>query len=248
MRNQATFDGVPQGRKQFAHGIANLAREGVDPGRVHFVGNTMIDALLAHRERFAQAAPLGELGLTPGGYACVTFHRPSNVDGEASLTRLCGLLRALAARLPVVFPVHPRTRARLEALGLRATLAGTAGLTLTEPLDYLSFMGLVAQARLAMTDSGGIQEETSVLGVPCLTLRTTTERPLTVTEGTNRLVPPGDPAAALAAVDDVLARPRPAPAAIELWDGKAAGRIVDVLARYLGARYLGAPPAAASGT
>src|SRR5690606_5084111 len=148
-------------------GAENLRREGVAEERIHFVGNVMIDTLLAHIEKARAAAPLEALGLAPGGYAVLTLHRPSNVDDAERLGRLFAVLEELHAELPVVFPVHPRTRASIETrLGGRAPR-----LRLTDPLGYLEFLGLAASAKLVLTDSGGIQEETTALGVPCITLR-----------------------------------------------------------------------------
>ena len=208
----------------------NLAREGIDPARVHFVGNTMIDTL----ERLLPHARGGEalhrLRLTACGHGLVTLHRPSNVDDAVQLDALARALRCIAQRVPLVWPVHPRTHARLGKP--RPTGSGSAKprLLLTEPLGYLDFLQLMDGARLVLTDSGGIQEETTVLGVPCLTLRTTTERPVTLTEGTNRLVDPHDGAAIVGAVDEVLAAPMPVGVRPELSDGHAAERIVAVIA------------------
>lgn len=205
-------------------GITNLRREGVPENRIHFVGNVMIDTLLASRELAEQSSILETLKLAPKGYAVLTLHRPANVDDPAVFD---GLLRAVARlqrELPIVFPVHPRTR---KALAEHAT-AALPNLRLIDPLGYLDFMKLVAHARLALTDSGGLQEETTVLGVPCLTLRKNTERPVTAEQGTNVLVGL-DPDRIIAAGLDILAAapsPRKVP---ELWDGQAATRIVDVL-------------------
>ncbi len=213
-----------------AAGTANLEREGKPPERIHFVGNVMVDTLLRFR---ARARALGEperLGLERGAYAVVTLHRPSNVDDGAVLSGILETLIWLQERLPVVFPVHPRTRARLEALGL-AGAAGSPALRLTEPLGYLEFLGLLDGARLVLTDSGGLQEETTVLGVPCLTLRENTERPVTLELGTNRLVGM-DPAAIRVAATQVLEGGGRTDARVPpLWDGHAAERIVDVLLR-----------------
>lgn len=205
----------------------NLAREGVELSKVHFFGNTMIDTLERLRGPADAAPTLRNLGLQAGGFALVTFHRPSNVDDTGRIAHTAQLLGELALRLPVVFPVHARTRKQLAETDLLSRLESTSGLTLTEPLGYLAFLGLMSSARLVLTDSGGIQEETTVLGVPCLTMRTTTERPVTVTEGTNRLVDPRNADAVLAAVDETLARPMPTSGRRpELWDGHASQRIV----------------------
>src|SRR5262245_14777029 len=159
----------------------NLAREGVAPDRIHRVGNVMIDTLFRCRERAAASTVIERLGLSRRGYAVLTLHRPSNVDEPERLARTLAALAAIHADLPFVFPVHPRTAARLGAL------ASTPGLRAVAPLPYLDFVQLMAHAACVLTDSGGIQEETTALGVPCLTLRTNTERPITLTEGTNRL-------------------------------------------------------------
>ncbi len=201
--------------------VDNLRAEGFRDDQIHLVGNTMVDSLLAHLER-ARARPiLSELGLDERGYALVTLHRPSNVDDAATLGALVGALRRVTDRLPIVFPVHPRTRPRLEGL------IGDDRIRLVEPLGYLDFVALEASARVVLTDSGGVQEETTVLGVPCLTLRTTTERPITVTGGTNQLIGP-DPHAIVEHVDAVLAD-GVVPRCPELWDGRAGERIAKVL-------------------
>ena len=201
--------------------VDNLLAEGTDPATIHLVGNVMVDTLLANVDRARQRPVLADLGLRPGAYGLVTLHRPATVDDPARLADVMAALEGLASELPLVFPVHPRTRARL------ADRPATAGLRLVDPLGYLDFLALQAGARVVLTDSGGIQEETTVLGVPCLTLRDNTERPITVSEGTNRLVG-RDPAAIRAAALDVLEHP-PAARRPALWDGRAAHRIADVL-------------------
>ena len=206
----------------------NLRREGIPDDRIFFVGNVMIDTLRTQSRR-ARALRAWELwGLTAGTYAVVTVHRPSNVDAPASLRRMVQLLGAVSARLPTVFPAHPRTTRQLEKLHLMEELVRTDNLVVTGPLGYLEFLGLMSDARLVVTDSGGIQEETTVLGIPCLTLRDNTERPITLTEGTNRLVG-SDPDAVLAAVDEVLAGTGRGHRVPELWDGSAAERIATTL-------------------
>jgi len=204
-----------------ADGVANLRAEGYGDDRIELVGNVMVDSLLANVERARARPVLADLGLEPGGYALLTLHRPSNVDDPGVFGGIMGSIAKLAVDLPVVYPVHPRARPALDALG------APTGLLAVEPVGYLDAVALQASARLVLTDSGGLQEETTVLGVPCLTLRTTTERPITIDEGTNELVGV-DPAAIDAAVRRVLASPPPArrPA---LWDGHAAGRIVDAV-------------------
>jgi len=209
----------------------NLRREGIAPEKVHFAGNVMIDTLRAHLERARGLGTLERLDLQPGGYAVLTLHRPSNVDDAERLRSLFAVLEEIQARLPVVFPVHPRTRQSI------ATLLGgeSPRLRLTEPLGYLEFLRLLADARLVLTDSGGIQEETTVLGVPCLTLRENTERPVTVTQGTNIIVGT-DPDAIRAAATKVLEGEARRGRVPEGWDGQAARRIVDVLEQDLRAR------------
>jgi UDP-N-acetylglucosamine 2-epimerase (non-hydrolysing) len=207
----------------------NLAREGVDLLKVHFVGNVMIDTLLKHRQRAAASGVGRALGVDPRTYALVTLHRPSNVDDDDALRNTLSALRQIAGRLPVVLPLHPRTRRRLADAGALADMARWPGLRIVDPLGYLDFLSLMDGARLVFTDSGGIQEETTALGVPCLTFRATTERPITITDGTNQLVGL-DPGRVAAAVDGVLGDRRPVHRCPELWDGHAAERIVSVLA------------------
>jgi UDP-N-acetylglucosamine 2-epimerase (non-hydrolysing) len=215
--------------------LDNLRREGIAAEKVHLVGNVMIDSLLAHAERAVPAratlerAGAGRLGT--GGHALLTLHRPSNVDDPAVLERLLRCIGRIGARLPVAFPMHPRTRARIEAAGLAALIASPAVLAMP-PASYLEMLGLMREARLVLTDSGGVQEETTALGVPCLTLRENTERPITVDEGTNTVVGT-DPAAILAAADRVLADGGKRGRRPELWDGRAAERIAEVLAARL---------------
>jgi UDP-N-acetylglucosamine 2-epimerase (non-hydrolysing) len=209
-------------------GDENLLKEGTDPKRIFRVGNVMIDTLLAHLPRARQTDSLQRLGLKAGGYAVLTLHRPSNVDEP---TVLRGLLEAIAVvqrHLPVVFPVHPRTRKRFTEFGLDPVIAGMANLKLCEPLGYLEFLALTSQAKVVLTDSGGLQEETTALGVPCFTIRENTERPITITEGTNTLVGV-DPKKIVAAVEEALAGKGKAGRTPKLWDGKAAERIAVVL-------------------
>ena len=217
-----------------ADGDENLRREGIPAEKVVDVGNTMIDSLLRLRAaaEATVAATREALGLGDGPLLLTTLHRPSNVDEPAQLLRLVGVLRELAQEAEVVFPMHPRTRARLEATG-GAGGAGHPRLHLVEPLGYLEFLGLMTRAAAVVTDSGGIQEETTFLGVPCVTVRTTTERPVTVTLGTNALADPYDPPAIFAAVRAALAQGvwSPAPV-VPLWDGSAGERAVEALARW----------------
>jgi UDP-N-acetylglucosamine 2-epimerase (non-hydrolysing) len=204
----------------------NLAREGVSQDKVHFVGNVMIDTLFRYREEACKSDLLERLRLERDGYAALTLHRPSNVDDEGTLTMLLDAMARIQAEIPVIFPVHPRTRRRLEALA--TVLPVMPGLRLVDPLPYLEFVALMAHARCVLTDSGGIQEETTALGIPCLTLRNSTERPITVTRGTNRIVGT-DPDAIYQSWQEVAAGKWPAGELPELWDGRAAGRIVGVL-------------------
>lgn len=217
--------------------IDNLAAEGIAGRQVVFVGNPMIDTLEAFRDKALRRGTLGELDLSAGGYVLVTLHRPSNVDDPGQLARLCEVITGLAEKRPVVFPIHTRTKLRLEAADDGNRLLSSPNVRVTGPLGYLDFVALMAQARLVLTDSGGVQEETTVLGVPCLTVRTTTERPVTVSEGTNRLVDPYDQKAVLAAAERALgASPSPTATSVprrpELWDGQAAGRIVSGVAAW----------------
>jgi UDP-N-acetylglucosamine 2-epimerase (non-hydrolysing) len=203
----------------------NLRREGVAEARVHYVGNVMIDTLFRFRERAAASDVLDRLGLGPRQFALLTLHRPSNVDTDASLTAVLEAINRVEQEVPVVFPVHPRTRGRLEqVLGRKRR----PGLRLVEPAPYLDFVQLMANAVCVLTDSGGIQEETTALDVPCLTLRTTTERPITVSHGTNRIVGL-DSEHVAAAWTDIRRGAWPTGRLPELWDGKAAERIVRTL-------------------
>jgi UDP-N-acetylglucosamine 2-epimerase (non-hydrolysing) len=207
----------------------NLAGEGVPAGRISRVGNIMLDSFELVRPAIDSADMPGELGLERGAYGVVTLHRPSNVDEPAQLIRLCDALIDVQSRLPLVFPVHPRTAKRLSATG-RDTRLKRAGVKLVEPLSYVRFMSLVTGAAAAITDSGGVQEETTYLGIPCLTLRETTERPVTILEGTNRLVKAETLALEL---DKALAAPRLVRKP-DLWDGGTAARCVEDLRRRAG--------------
>ena len=209
-------------------GIFNLGREGLPADRVHFVGNVMIDTLLKHLERARKGGKLAELGLVPQGYAVMTLHRPSNVDDPATLSKLFDAIEVVQKDMPIIFPCHPRTRGRIEGMGLGNRLGAMGNLRLIDPQGYLDFLCLTASAGLVLTDSGGIQEETTILKVPCLTLRENTERPVTCTVGSNQLVGT-DPERILAAYGRVQAgqvRCDIPP----LWDGRAAERIVGILA------------------
>ncbi len=209
-------------------GVTNLKTEGVPDEKVFLVGNTMIDTLLTNREKARTSTILNDLNLAPRKYAVLTLHRPGNVDDVDTLTRILGALETISAKLPIVFPIHPRTRNSIERFDLTARIQNATGLILLEPLGYLDFLQLVAESAMVLTDSGGIQEETTVLSVPCITLRENTERPITIEQGTNVLVG-SDADKMIAAAEDVLSgRVRPA-SVPELWDGHAAGRIVKIL-------------------
>lgn len=210
-----------------ADGDVNLLREGIEPHRIRRVGNVMIDTLLMQRDRAAGSLVLAQLALQPRRFAVLTLHRPANVDDPVVLERLLTAVERIAQQLPVVFPAHPRTQARLRQFGLHPS----HNVRVIEPLGYLDFLKLWSNARLVLTDSGGLQEETTALGVPCLTLRENTERPITITEGTNQLVGL-DPARIIAAATEVIAGGDQRAARVpELWDGRAAERIVAAILR-----------------
>ena len=205
----------------------NLLKENVPASKIHFVGNVMIDSLVQLLPKAAESKILETLGVTRGKYVAVTLHRPSNVDDAARLLRIMKELESIAQSIPVVFPIHPRTKKMLEISNLKFQISN---LRLAPPLGYLDFLHLQSSAALVITDSGGVQEETSFLGIPCLTVRPNTERPITITHGTNRLVDPDKESLSglcASAMSDRKQRP-----SIEFWDGKAAGRIVDVLEKW----------------
>lgn len=204
-------------------GETNLFKEGVPAQKLRMVGNVMIDTLLRELDRVEDAI-LGRLGLEPGDYGLVTMHRPSNVDDPEVLERMLGVLEELGERLPLVFPVHPRTRAAAETVGLWRRLCGSDHIRCLDPCPYRDMLALMRSAKVVLTDSGGMQEETTVLGVPCLTMRDSTERPVTVELGTSRLVG-NDPAAIRRAFDEVMKRNWPEGREIPLWDGKAGERV-----------------------
>jgi UDP-N-acetylglucosamine 2-epimerase (non-hydrolysing) len=207
----------------------NLVNEGVSPARIHWVGNVMVDSLRRALTTLDVTAIQEKYGLHADSYALLTLHRPSNVDDLPTLMRLAGAVADIASRIPVVFPVHPRTAQRLQHPAVAAVLRPATGLRLVDPISYRECVGLQAGAAMVLTDSGGLQEETTVLGVPCLTLRETTERPITVTHGTNTVVGT-DPSRILEAAHQILAgdgaMPPPPPPG---WDGHAAERVVQVL-------------------
>ncbi|MCG8603738.1 UDP-N-acetylglucosamine 2-epimerase (non-hydrolyzing) [bacterium] len=206
----------------------NLLREGIDKNKIHFVGNVMIDTLLSHLEKARSSRIIGDLDLRLDNYATLTLHRPTNVDSREQFLQILNALSEIQKETPIVFPVHPRSRDRLNEFGFEDRLKNMPKLLVTEPLGYLDFLRLLAESRFVLTDSGGIQEETTVLGVPCLTLRSNTERPVTVAQGTNLVI--GSSAERIVEESrkilsgNVKKGRRP-----HLWDGKAAERIVKIL-------------------
>lgn len=218
-------------------GRANLLREGIAESRIHFVGNVMIDTLRRNLER---AVPLSQILKDAGredflggntGYAVLTMHRPSNVDDPAILRTLLETVLEISRRLPVIFPMHPRTRAMIEKFGLEEML-DVPGLLQLPPMGYLEMLGLMKDARVMLTDSGGIQEETTALGVPCITLRNNTERPITVDEGTNTIAGQ-DPVKILAAFDEIMRSGGKTGRIPEFWDGQASTRIATAIRKWL---------------
>jgi len=209
----------------------NLRQEGIPAEKIKFVGNVMIDSLLEHLKLSESSKVRADLGLSEGAYATVTLHRPSNVDDEAVFSGILDALLAVSERLPIIFPVHPRTRAKIAEFGFGGTIEDS-NISLIDPLGYLDFMRLYSGARLVLTDSGGLQEETTVLGIPCITLRHNTERPITIELGTNVLVGT-DPEKIKEAAFSILERQTSAKETSipPLWDGKTAPRICDELQR-----------------
>lgn len=205
-------------------GDENLIREGVAGDKIQRVGNIMIDSLEMLRETIQKQTVCEEMGLKTGAYGLLTLHRPSNVDDPQIMERLCQALIRISQKIPLVFPIHPRTRKNIENLQLMPALEKEKGLLMSEPINYIRFMNLVFNCRFALTDSGGIQEETTYLGIPCLTLRPNTERPITISQGTNRLCTLDNLEAHVASV---LSGKSSQAAKIDRWDGLTAGRVVD---------------------
>jgi UDP-N-acetylglucosamine 2-epimerase (non-hydrolysing) len=219
-------------------GRENLLREGVAPEKIHFVGNVMIDALQALRSRWERSPIVATLGLNGEPYVVLTLHRPSNVDDPRTLTNYLEALQELARHVPIVFPVHPRVKHQLlrhQAMPDSGEPLGRKGIAYLDPLGYLDFIALISRARLVLTDSGGVQEETTVLGVPCLTLRNTTERPVTVKQGTNRVIG-ADPTRLVREALWSMDHPPVRNGLPLLWDGRAATRIVPILVDTFAAR------------
>jgi UDP-N-acetylglucosamine 2-epimerase (non-hydrolysing) len=212
-------------------GVDNLRREGIGEHRIHLVGNCMIDTLLSSLESARSRRVPGSLGLSYGGYVVLTLHRPSNVDDPEVLAPIIDAVCRVDPGRPVVWPVHPRTRDKLSDPSIDAVIARNSHLRLIDPLGYLDFLGLLDGARCALTDSGGLQEETTALGIPCVTMRDNTERPITIDLGTNALAGTSPPAI-LDCAREQLSRPR-SECRIDLWDGHAAQRITETLLRSL---------------
>ena len=208
----------------------NLASEGVPPDKIHLVGNVMIDTLRKYEAAARSRCAWRKYGLSPGRYAVLTLHRPSNVDDPGTFSALIHVFSVVQESVPIIFPVHPRTRAKLMQDPIASALRSAPNLLICDPLGYIDFLGLIADARLVLTDSGGLQEETTALNVPCLTLRDNTERPVTVEAGTNRVVGT-DPDTILRAVLEVVEGPQRSAAIPPFWDGRAASRIADIVVR-----------------
>jgi UDP-N-acetylglucosamine 2-epimerase (non-hydrolysing) len=207
----------------------NLRAEGIPPERIRFVGNVMIDSLLQNLERARASRVRADLGVDGSAYGVLTLHRPSNVDRPETFGRILSALETITQTLPVIFPVHPRTRKTIAELGLSERVAAMKNLRLIDPLGYLDFLSLYSSARLVLTDSGGIQEETTVLGIPCLTLRENTERPITVELGTNVVVGTDTARIIAAATAAMNGSAKPTARQPPLWDGHASERILDAL-------------------
>lgn len=210
-------------------GVDNLAREGIPKDKIHLVGNVMIDSLVQQSEKIKNRKILQRLGFPPKAYLLATIHRPSNVDSVCGLKNVLDLLKKTAALIPVVFPIHPRSLKQFKNRGLHKDLSDIPNLLIIEPTGYLDFCHLIVNARAVLTDSGGVQEETSFLNIPCLTFRTSTERPVTMTLGTNILIDDLNPETAVSHLKNILKHQYSKETVIPFWDGKASQRIVEVL-------------------
>jgi len=210
-------------------GVDNLLREGVAPSKIHLVGNVMIDTLLSNREKAQKSAVLKEIGVSPRQFAVITLHRPSNVDDMTKFGAIMTAFEKIQQELTLIFPIHPRTRKNLAGSAWEPRLQGMKNLLLTEPYGYLDFLCLVSNSAFVMTDSGGIQEETTILGIPCMTLRENTERPVTIAEGTNRLVSPVTAENILKHYREIKNNKQAAAGIPRYWDGKAAERIASII-------------------
>ena len=213
-------------------GDENLRKEGVAEERIKRVGNVMIDSLFNNLERAKESTIHSDLNIEKGNYGVLTLHRPSNVDEKEAFSRILDALEQIGSRIPLVFPLHPRTKNRAEQFGLTNRLESIPNIVLTGPAGYLDFVALMAESKLVLTDSGGLQEETTALGIPCLTLRENTERPITVTEGTNTIVG-NDTQAILDAAFDILENGGKAGRIPKLWDGKTAQRIAGIIEKVI---------------
>lgn len=212
-------------------GDENLLKEGIPPEKIQRVGNIMIDSLEMMRGRIEKESTYLQFGLKQGEYGLVTLHRPANVDDPVHLKRICQVINKIMEKTKLVFPVHPRTRKNLDAFGLLKELESNQNLYLTEPISYIPFMNLVFNCRFVLTDSGGIQEETTYLGIPCLTLRPNTERPITVTQGTNRLCTLNDIETMVIDIFNKIVMKNAVP---DLWDGQTATRVCKSMCQFHG--------------
>ena len=213
-------------------GDENLRNEGVSDERIRRVGNIMIDSLLKNIERSKDSTIHQSLGLPNGNYAVLTLHRPSNVDNTASLERIILALESIGEKIPIVFPMHPRTKNRIEEFGLKERVESIPNIIVSGPAGYLDFVALISKSNLVLTDSGGLQEETTALGIPCLTIRENTERPITVSEGTNQVVG-SDTKSIIRAAEEILTGKGKTGGIPDLWDGKTAIRIADIIVEHI---------------
>ena len=209
-------------------GDENLRNEGVSEERIKRVGNIMIDSLLKNIERSKKSTIHNDLGISNDPYAVLTLHRPSNVDDEESFRRILAALESVGEKIPIVFPMHPRTKNRIEEFGLEQRVAAIPNIVLSGPAGYLDFMALISNSHMVLTDSGGLQEETTALGIPCLTLRENTERPITVNQGTNKIVG-NDTGIIISSAEEILSGRTETGRVPELWDGRTAIRIADII-------------------